>query len=138
MTGKEGYPAGLLQSIYFEPNVYFCCRTDEYSTTKRPQYLRTWRSTPVRPRIFYKHEPRLCHFTQRELKLNAKRLEKAEGFASALEAELQRVAGDGATFEAFVVLRRENHNLKTQLAEIKQVAAIAFTGRGFGTKIIDG
>lgn len=60
---------------------------------------------------------------KRELKLNAKRLEKAESFASGLEAELQRVAGDGVNFETFVVLRRENQALKTQLAELKQARA---------------
>lgn len=60
--------------------------------------------------------------TQRELKQSAKRLEKAEGFASNLEAELHRAAGDGVSFEMFVVLKRDNQALKTQLAEIKQVS----------------
>ena len=31
------------------------------------------------------------------------------------------MAGDGVSFETFVVLRRDNQALKTQLAEIKQV-----------------
>ncbi|CAM9467009.1 unnamed protein product [Ectocarpus fasciculatus] len=57
---------------------------------------------------------------QRELRQTAKRLEKAEAFASDVEAELQKVAGDGVTFETFVVLKRDNQALKTQLAEIKQ------------------
>lgn len=49
-------------------------------------------------------------------------MERAESFASDLEAELKRVAGSGATFEAFVVLRRENQALRMQLAEIKQAS----------------
>ncbi|CAM9302748.1 unnamed protein product [Ectocarpus sp. 12 AP-2014] len=57
---------------------------------------------------------------QRELRQTVKRLEKAEAFASDMEAELQKVAGDGVTFETFVVLKRDNQALKTQLAEIKQ------------------
>ncbi|CAM9155446.1 unnamed protein product, partial [Hapterophycus canaliculatus] len=57
---------------------------------------------------------------QRELKNSAKRLEKAECFASDLATELKKVAGDGVTFETFVVLKRDNQALKTQLAEIKQ------------------
>lgn len=51
-----------------------------------------------------------------------KRLERAESFASDLEAELKRVVGNGATFETFVVLRRENQALRMQLAEIKQAS----------------
>ncbi|CAM9335373.1 unnamed protein product, partial [Ectocarpus sp. 4 AP-2014] len=57
---------------------------------------------------------------QRELRQTVKRLEKAEAFASDVQAELQKVAGDGVTFETFVVLKRDNQALKTQLAEIKQ------------------
>eukprot|EP00903_Cladosiphon_okamuranus_P013015 g12144.t1 len=61
---------------------------------------------------------------QRELKQSAKRVEKAESFASNLEAELHRVAGEGVSFESFVLLKRDNQALKTQLAEIKQAYAM--------------
>eukprot|EP00752_Nemacystus_decipiens_P007650 g6839.t1 len=65
---------------------------------------------------------------QRELKQSTKRLEKAESFASNLEAELQRVAGDGVSFETFVVLKRDNQALKTQLAEIKKCEMLRTAG----------
>eukprot|EP00904_Undaria_pinnatifida_P004121 jgi/Undpi1/1370/HiC_scaffold_11.g04762.m1 len=69
---------------------------------------------------------------QRKLSHNAKRLERAESFVSELEAELQRVAENGATFETFVVLRRENQALRMQLAEIKQASGAA-RARAIGT-----
>lgn len=69
---------------------------------------------------------------KRELKQTAKRLEKAESFASDLEAEVKRVAGDGVNFETFVVLKRDNHALKTQLAELKQAReGGGHSGRGY-------
>lgn len=70
-------------------------------------------STPRPPRL---------DSQKRELRQNTKRLEKAESFASDLEAEVQRVAGDGVTFETFVVLKRDNNALKTQLAELRKAS----------------
>ena len=60
-------------------------------------------------------------------------MERAESFASDLEAELKRVAGSGATFETFVALRRENQTLRMQLAEIKQ--ASEWRVRAVGTAV---
>lgn len=66
---------------------------------------------------------------KREVKHSAKMLEKAETFAKDLAAEFKRMAGDGVNFETYVILKRDNQALKTQLAEIKQVTSRPSTSR---------
>lgn len=61
------------------------------------------------------------HLRQKLLRQKARRLEGAQIFSSGLEADLQLATEDGKHFEAFVLLKRENQNLKAQLKEIKQV-----------------